>query len=466
MAKIFQTFGSTGGDPNWGRVVALLYNSDTAGAVPSAGSVIDSSGLSHPVTAGTGVVHAGSAPDGMTYSRQFNGSGRDSMADSSDFAFGSDDFTIDFMVRPRVQPASLALIASKWNGAWHIGLDAAGANGGFPLTFTVNGLTDATIYATNLTIGAWQHVAIVRSGPTITIFREGAVIGSGVAGTGSVSADTGLLEIGGWGDSAGYDFDGMISNFRITKSARWTGPFTPPTLPLPTSTEVDSKWPYVKFLLLPKGASGAAPVAASEVKGKSISWYGDAQVDLTDSYPSVKFDGTGDYGTTENSPDLMIPASTPFSFEIWAKCVDATGHGTMVGTPSFFAANGGFFWGMAHASVGEKHMIAASSWEGFPGTLVESVSRADNTYHALCVERDGSNLVRLYADGAVVDSATISGGLTGTLTSTPLSIGNELVGYATEMKGSIYAIRLTVGAQRYGGAYTPTTPNNIPTNRM
>jgi hypothetical protein len=82
-------------------------------------------------------------------------------------------------------------------------------------------------------VGRWMHIALVRSGTTVTIYENGV---SRASGTSSYSVATTLLYIGRQLPRSPTDFagnlDGYIDDFRITKGARYTANFTPPTAPL------------------------------------------------------------------------------------------------------------------------------------------------------------------------------------------------------------------------------------------
>lgn len=71
--------------------------------------------------------------------------------------------------------------------------------------------------------GIWTHVAIVRSGTTITMYKNGISVGTATdnsgAETGGISTDK--LKVGSLG--------GNLSNLRITNTAVYSGTFTPPS---------------------------------------------------------------------------------------------------------------------------------------------------------------------------------------------------------------------------------------------
>jgi len=79
--------------------------------------------------------------------------------------------------------------------------------------------------------GQWYHVAVVRSGSTVSMYIDGIRIGTQTY-SGSISSRTGYIG-GNISNSTGGAFKGYIQDFRFTKGlARYTADFTPPTKPL------------------------------------------------------------------------------------------------------------------------------------------------------------------------------------------------------------------------------------------
>lgn len=77
--------------------------------------------------------------------------------------------------------------------------------------------------------GNWHHVAMVRSGNTITLYIDGVADGtiSVVGVTANNSANK--VSIGRLGEYSANYWNGWVDEFRFSKVARWTSNFTPPT---------------------------------------------------------------------------------------------------------------------------------------------------------------------------------------------------------------------------------------------
>jgi len=74
-------------------------------------------------------------------------------------------------------------------------------------------------------VNTWYHLAMCRSGSTVRLFVNGILEASGSYST-NVIGNAGM-NIGGF--FSGYSMNGYIDDLRITKAARYTANFTPPT---------------------------------------------------------------------------------------------------------------------------------------------------------------------------------------------------------------------------------------------
>lgn len=151
---------------------------------------------------------------------------------SSDFGFGTGDFTIEGWIYPVVVTGSDRGITDFRSGTlagvkWTFFID--NATGGKLAVWdgtTKYGSTGAAIPA-----GAWMHIALVRSSGVLKAYINGAMDFST-----SLSSDLGSsnpLGIGGHSSASSpgsSPFSGYIDDLRITKgAARYTADFTPPT---------------------------------------------------------------------------------------------------------------------------------------------------------------------------------------------------------------------------------------------
>lgn len=94
--------------------------------------------------------------------------------------------------------------------------------------------SDSTPIAPGLSfdLNTWNHIAVVRVGSTVTVYKNGVSIGTGIR---SGTINTSGFFVGDSSLSFSRYFRGYLDNLRITKGvARYTANFTPPTEPFPT----------------------------------------------------------------------------------------------------------------------------------------------------------------------------------------------------------------------------------------
>lgn len=154
---------------------------------------------------------------------------------STDFNFGTGDFTIDFWLRRDGAQAGYAGIinASTHTGiaGWSIGLGDGETANKIILATDWGGETflQAIISSSTLADATWTHVAVVRSSNTVTMYFDGTSVGTwDTAGLSINSSGVGAM-IGRAHSDLGPYYKGHIDEMRISKGiARWTANFTPP----------------------------------------------------------------------------------------------------------------------------------------------------------------------------------------------------------------------------------------------
>ena len=153
--------------------------------------------------------------------------------DSSIFAFGTSDFTIEMWVYNTTNSPTYAVLwdtrDSEPDDSSHIVL-----NLGKP-SWWYNGAARIQP-ATAPAINTWYHLAVARSGTSTKMFIDGTQVGSTYSDSNDYKAND-YARIGSASDNpSGLNyFNGYIDDLRITNGlARYTANFTPPTAALPT----------------------------------------------------------------------------------------------------------------------------------------------------------------------------------------------------------------------------------------
>ncbi|MCA3377346.1 MAG: LamG domain-containing protein [Roseomonas sp.] len=152
-----------------------------------------------------------------------------SLASDTLLDVGSGDFTLEFWAYPTANTNSVDSVFGY--GAFTMMLYHS-SSGNWTFEMSNNGISNQIVLSFARTLNAWAHIAVVKSGTGVTVYRNGASVGTGTI-TGSVNTSGKSLRIGDNNVGSNQFFTGNISNFRLVKGvAIYTAPFTPPTSPL------------------------------------------------------------------------------------------------------------------------------------------------------------------------------------------------------------------------------------------
>lgn len=151
-----------------------------------------------------------------------------SFDDSPDWDFGTGSFTVEATVNFSSTGADRNIVSHYQSATdgWHVRyLSTAG---GLQLCY---GDTVLATFPWTPTTGIFYHIAFCRSGTDLRCFVDGVQVGTTVSNSTNLSGSTSRLYVGALYFSGVFygDFHGYIDEVRITKAARYTTNFTPPT---------------------------------------------------------------------------------------------------------------------------------------------------------------------------------------------------------------------------------------------
>jgi hypothetical protein len=153
----------------------------------------------------------------------FDGTG-DSLAinSSSDYAFGTGDFTVEFWLKSTDTAGNLITETDSSTNYWATLL----FGGSFYWQKSYNASNLYSLSASAILDGNWHHVAASRTGTSHRLFFDGVQQGATVTDSTDYSHAS-VLTIG---TGANGSYAGWLDDIRITKGvARYTSNFTPPT---------------------------------------------------------------------------------------------------------------------------------------------------------------------------------------------------------------------------------------------
>jgi hypothetical protein len=377
-----------------------------------------------------------------------------SIADNAAFELGSSNFAIEAWVYPLALPGNNAIanVASQYitTGSRSFLFALYNNAGTMQLLFQpVSGSTDTAISQNfAFKIGEWAHIAAVRSGNNITLYGNGASLGT-TAYSSTINNATGSYLVGARFNSSSVAellFNGYIAGHRLIVGSD-TAPSGIPTAPPTAITNTSLLCNFTNAGIF-------------DNTGKNnLETVGNAQIDTTTKKfgtGSMEFDGTEDYLISPASPEYQF-GSGNFTVEAWIYPT-VVGGGTLtrqiVGTHGFIGSQDmGWGLGINPSSKLTFYMCLSNSCQ----VVTETGTRSTNTWIHVAAVRSGTTLT-LYVNGVSVGSGTVS---TNDTVATRLkiasdeanslspTIGNSQVSF----NGYIDDLRITKGVARY-----PTEP--------
>lgn len=153
---------------------------------------------------------------------------------SPDWQLGAGDFTIDFWMRANSFLPSTQIVGQWTNagaqGSWFVQFTGAG---NLQFAYSLDGTPPSyKAFTWGAALNTWYHVAVVRNGNNLMCFVNGVQIGATQDLTGvTIFPATSVLTVGGNNSTTQY-FNGYLDELRVSKGiARWTAPFSVPTVP-------------------------------------------------------------------------------------------------------------------------------------------------------------------------------------------------------------------------------------------
>ena len=404
----------TGVDPEWSNTVLAMHMDDT--------SFVDLK--SHNVTSvGTPSLSATHSKFGGK-SALFNGTTDYlTIPTSTDFGFGTGDFTVECWVKTATSGTVLDLRSSSGE----LGLFAI--SGGFISLW--NGSIHLQGF-TNVTTDAWVHLAWVRSAGVVSMFVNGVL--DGVSATSATFGTTRPVRIGADIASANF-FSGYIDDLRVSKVARYAVEFSPSAVPFLDGTAV----PFL------------------EQKGKAVTVVGNTSVNTTTKQygtGSGYFDGTGDYLTLDGSADFAF-GTGDFTIECWMYRVSATDDSTIIRSGPASGTTAGAW----ELNIQANNMIMFS-WDVYTGGSWLLSGAISVGWNHIAVSKVGTTL-RIFINGVI--SATNSP-FSANLSHTPTSVYVGGLSAGQYLNGYIDDLRITKGVARYISNFTPPT-ESLATNK-
>jgi hypothetical protein len=288
----------------------------------------------------------------------------------------------------------------------------------------VNNNTTIINPAQTYSYNSWNHLAVVRSGTTITLYINGVSQGT-ATNSNSLSGSIYTSAI----DYLGTIYHGAsyTNDLRLTNTSVYTTAFTPPTAPLTAISGTSLLQNMTNGAIFDNAMMNDLETVGNAQISTSVKKYGTG---------SITFAGTGDY--------LNIPQEFPISYiggdatiEFWFYVTSLTGVG-------YFYSSTGFVPLYIYRSSSNLGVQVAGAYRD---TTTSPISI--NTWYHVAVTKTSGNVYTIYVNG--VSQANSGAGTMGSsISAGPVKIGNGLIGYIDDL-------RITNGFARYTTTFTPPT---------
>ena len=305
--------GSNGGSNNQSGV-SFLDTSDEGH------SVIDPNTAVFP-----GTFSPFSAEEGK-WSAKFSG-GEYFEFDSSDFAFGTGDFTIELWMYYDTWSYGLFTGGTPSNQVIGPALSPANSGQGWQI---YHGTSETNLSDTGLDdlYNTWVHIAYVRASNVVNVYQNGVKVTSDISD--STNYTNNEFSIGYYYNKSSYDYEGYMSNFRVVKgTAVYTSAFTPPTEPLTAITNT-KLLTFCSNRFRDKSTSGHALLHSQSSAVNPMNSTNQPQIipfspfAPSEAYSASTHGGSCYFTQTDNS-ELTVSDATDFDFgtgdytiEMWA----------------------------------------------------------------------------------------------------------------------------------------------------
>lgn len=436
-------------DPYWDQTILSVHGSSTD-TTPT--TFVDSSANKFALTRVGEVRQGGAAPFAGAGSIYFDGSGDYVNApNSSAFAFGTGDFTVEFWVNSSVFQNYITIVSTRTginSNCWSIGTQAAAQ-----MLFYAGAeiVRDTAAMLAN----TWYHFAFVRANGVLTGYRNGVAFAS-VANTFDFTSTT--LRFGS-DVSYGEPFTGYLSNLHIVKgTAVYTGNFTPATsnltaiantsLLVKANTEVqENNHTFVDISPTSNGITRVGNVSQGTF-GPHPTLGG-----------SAYFDKTGD--------NLLIPYKSyfepgagDFTMEAWIRLDDVSGYKSICSFSTDFHL-GMFVWNNRLCMFASSNGTSWNLAVGDAGTQNGrgTIDLVANVWYHVAYVRNGTTLTT-YVNGVLDRQITGVSSAIITRADTNFQIGTwAALADSYRFKGYISNFNYVVGTALYTA---PFTPNALP----
>ena len=411
------TTGDTS-DQYYSDVSLLLHMNGTDGST----TFTDSSNGGHTASVNGGAVI--STDQSKFGSSSYEGNGSNSYlsyAASSDFDFGTGDFTVEHWFYLNSTSVSGALV-DAWHGQINGGWQTYYRDASGDLRFYLYDNGQSIISAGAVSANTWYHVAVTRENGTIKLYLDG-VFKDSVSFSGNLGFSNRTLSIGRQTVNNGAILNGYLDEVRITKGvARYTADFTPQTREFYPGT-------------------GITDITSNSIDMVSRN-PSNISLNLTEpkSYDFVKGTG-GSQGIVSSVNNSSLPLlSSDYTISAWVFInSEFASLNNRVNILSFgLSQNDMVTFNKIRSGIGNNVFVQISNGgiSNYVDLNLINSSNDTNQWLQLVFTRSGND-VKFYINASLIDSGSFPGSGSGSTSQTELILGS---GYDAPIYGNVYSL--------------------------
>ena len=448
-ANILINDTSTDSDPQFPYTTLLLKGDGTNNSQNN--TFLDASTNNFTLTRNGNSTQGTFTPYGSNWSNYFDGSDDYLIVNYASGSTIAGNFTWETWVYDTGAAAYGTLIGWRNGSSGWTGFLVQRNNNNNNLTVSFNNGAATINQATGTYLpNQWNHVALVRSGTTVTLYVNGTSAGTATVSGSFNPGSSYWIGSDPYNDVSVVRLQGYISNQRfVNGTAIYTENFTPPTAPL-TPIANTGLLTCQSNRVMDNSINNFAITNNGGFTVQRFSPFSPTQAYSTSTIGgSGYFDGTGDYLSTPGNTAFVL-GTGDFTFEVWlyANSISTGTFDRICATSDYNGS--GFDWTLNTSSSGL--FLASTSYS--IGSITPKV------WHHLVYTRSGST-IRGFLNGNLSSYAT-SGSQNISSTST-LNIGagysgTALNGYLSDLriiKGSIPAAYQTSSSTTGTQIFTP-----------
>jgi hypothetical protein len=368
-----------------------------------------------------------------------------SIPDSSDWDFGSNDFTIECWVKivNLSSPAYQRIITQDaggddWVLYFHgtLGLRWFAHTGASEVSFGESNTN-------NWTAGKWYHIAIERSGNTWRLYQDGSIVANTTSSYTMPTISAPVLIGTRYGEIGTYDLYGFVDEVRISNTARFDGAFTSTTEPYESDSNTK--------LLLHFG------VDESENK-HYLKAVNDPQIEatITKWNGSMYFDGTNYLeikGQAGNGGFFNLGKGNDWTIDFWWYCISNAASVGWFGAKTDNSNNMAFMYDAGSDRLYFNYEIGNTNYAHTGDNWVPS----NSTWYHIALVKDG-NTLRFFVDGEAKGTSA--------LTTLPIEYTTNIIGGRYNTGGTFSSSAHYLDEFRMSGSALWTTTFTPPTEPM